>query len=169
MGDEVEVTRTGDGLDHGNTLVLPDVKVRFQIAPGTAAGLGVDGAEYVLLISGTEIGRGTTNADGEIPLPARAVADRTLTVRIFETEYAFEMHPGLQPIDDLDGRQKRLDVLGYMTGYQRGAIESDAPDDGRDGARTQQSINNLQADSDIAVDGDIGPQTLRALRAGMNE
>ena len=169
MGDEVDVTRTADDLDHGNTLVLPDVKVRFQIAPGTASGLGIDGAEYVLLISGTEIGRDRTNADGEIALPLRAVMDRTLTVRIFETEYAFEIHPGLQAIDTRRGQQKRLDIAGYMTGYQRSAVGSDEPDDGTDGTRTQQSILNLQADSDIGVDGDIGPQTLGAIRTAMNE
>lgn len=155
------VARTSEGEDLTNTLSVTRevVKIRFQIAPGTDANLGIADAEYRILSGGTEITSGQTNAEGEIEVPLQPLLTGAVTVRIFETDYNLTLHAGLEAVTTRKGQQKRFDILGYMTGYQLSPIGSDAPDDDNDGPRTQQSIMNLQADSGISIDGAIGAQT----------
>lgn len=165
------VARTSEGEDILNTLVVSRdiVKIRFQIAPGTDANLGIADVEYKLLSGGTEIGDGKTTTDGEVEIPLQPLLTGAVTVKIFDTDYNVTLHKGLEAATTRKGQQKRMDILGYLTGYQRDPIGNDVPDDGRDGTRTQQSIMNLQTDSNIDIDGDIGNQTRTQLTTKAGE
>lgn len=165
------VTRTSEGEDVLNTLVITRdvVKIRFQIAPGTGAGLGIADVDYKILSGGTEIVSGKTTADGEVEIPLQPLLTGAVTVKIFDTDYNVTLHKGLEAVTTLKGQQKRIDILGYMTGYQRDPIANDVPDDGTDGARTQQSIMNVQTDGNLTIDGDIGNQTRTELTTKAGE
>jgi hypothetical protein len=164
---DAEIMRNVAERDEVNTLVLHCVPIRFQIAPGTGAGLGIQGVNYVVTVNGTPFATGQTNADGEVQVPLVAGG---ATVRIFDTDYLVTPHPdGLVDITTRRGRQKRLDHLGYMTGYQLGPIANDVPDDDRDGTRTQQAIMNFQTDTGLTIDGDIGNKTEGKLRDETHE
>lgn len=167
MSEDAEVMRTAEATEDVNTIVLPTVPIRFQIAPGTGAGLGIENAAYTITVNGTQYSTGSTNADGEVMVP---LCPSGAVVRIFETEYTVTIHAdGLVDITTLRGRQKRLDHLGYLTGYQLTPIASDVPDDGTDGPRTQQAIMNFQTDTNLTIDGDIGAQTEGQLRTDTHE
>ncbi len=164
---DAAVMRTGAELEDVNTIVLPQVPIRFQIAPGTGAGLGIQGATYVVTVNGTQFATGQTNADGEVMVP---LTPGGAVVRVFETEYTVTLHAdGFVDITTMRGRQKRLDHLGYVTGYQLTPIASDTPDDGTDGPRTQQAIMNFQTDTGITIDGEIGAQTEQKMRDETHE
>jgi len=141
------------------------LKVRFQICGGEPNGLGISGAEYILLRNGVEIARGSTDGNGEVPIEYLPGEGHVL--RLFNTDYPIHLHAGLQPLTSLEGLQKRLDVLGYMTGYLLSPIENDTPDDGDDGPRTQQSVMNFQLDHNLLLDGIVGNQTRNALQSAV--
>lgn len=170
-GIEAPVARTSEGEDLANTLtaVTGVVKIRFQIAPGTDAGLGIASVPFRILSGGTEIGNGSTNADGEVEVPLQPLLTGAVVVRIFETDFNLTLHPGLQAVTTRAGRQKRYDILGYMTGYQLVPIGSAVPDDGTDGARSQQSIMNFQTDSNLGIDGAEGNNTRTQLTTKAGE
>jgi hypothetical protein len=168
---EAPVTRTSDGEDLANTLtaVRGVVKIRFQIAPGIDSGLGIADTPYRILSGGAEIATGSTNAHGEVEVPLQPLLTGMVVVKIFETDFNLRLHPGLQAVTTLEGRQKRYDILGYMTGYQLVPIGSEVPDDTLDGTRTQQSIMNFQADANIAIDGTDGNRTRNKLTTRVGE
>ena len=167
------LTRTMQGLTLLNTLVVPtgEVRLRFQIAPGTDSGLGIAGAQFSLLFGGAQFASGQTDANGELGIPIQQLLSGTVVVRIFDTDYNVSLHRGLQSIESLVGQQKRLDIMGYITGYQLGEFDnlSHRPDDGLDGVRTQQSIMNFQTDNSLSIDGEIGPQTKGALKSQVGQ
>ena len=165
------VTRCFDDEDLVNTLtaIREVVKIRFQIAPGTEAGLGIANAAYRILSGDTEIANGQTNADGEVEVPLQPLLTGPVTVRIFDSDYDLSLHAGLDAATTLAGQQKRYDILGYITGYQLGTPGNAAPDDGRDGTRTQQALMNVQADSNISIDGTVGNQTRTQLTTKAGE
>lgn len=161
----IEVMRTLAGLTGLNVLTLLTVPVRFQIAPGTSANLGISDVDYTISVAGAQVTIGRTGANGEVSVPLLAFLGGVPPVlRIFDTDFSLIVHPGLQPIGGLDGRQRRLEHLGYLTGYQLVAIGGATPDDNVDGPRTQQAIMNFQMDNTLTVDGDIGAQTTNKLR-----
>jgi hypothetical protein len=172
MASELDapVTRTSEGEDLANTLtaVTGVVKIRFQIAPGIDAGLGIADTPFRILSGGAEIATGSTNADGEVEVPLQPLLTGTVVVKIFETDFNLTLHPGLTAVTTRDGRQKRYDILGYMTGYQLVPFGSAVPDDGTDGTRTQQSVMNFQTDANLSIDGTDGNRTRTQLttRAG---
>lgn len=161
---EILAARTLSGLSTGVTLTIATAKLRFQIAPGGGSGLGITDARYSLCADGVEFASGQTDANGEVRIPLLPLFSGTVVLRVFGTEYNLSLHPKLQASASLPGQQKRLDILGYMTGYQLLEIANDVPDDGRDGARTQQAIMNIQTDKSLRIDGEMGPQTTGALR-----
>jgi hypothetical protein len=167
------VTRTAEGLEILNTLVVPtgEVRLRFQIAPGTGGGLGISRAQFSLLFGGEEFASGTTDANGEVGIPIQQMLSGGVVVRIFGTDYNVTFHPKLQPVGILTGQQKRLDIMGYITGYQLGEFRtaSGRPDDNINGVRTQQAIMNFQTDQSLDIDGVIGPQTINALKSQVGE
>jgi hypothetical protein len=150
------VARTAADQQGLNTLVVLTYPVRFQLAPGFADGIGIGGAEFVVTANGVEIARGTTDANGEVPIPIAPLFFGPVTVTVLGTDYVFAFDPQAEA-EALAGVQQRLEKLGYMTGYQLVPIASAAPADGRDGPRTQQSIMNFQCDENLGLDGVVGP------------
>ena len=169
MSIESLVARTFEGLDLLNTLEWPTFPVRFQIAPGTGSDLGIAKVDFSVLSNGVQIASGQTDANGEVQIPLLPVFFRGVCLRIFSTDYDLAIHPGLEPIDTLKGQQKRLEIIGYVSGYQLIAIASSVPDDGSDGPRTQQSIMNFQTDGNLDIDGEIGPRTTKLLKTQVGE
>lgn len=165
------VTRTSEGEDLVNTLtaIRDVVKIRFQIAPGTGAGLGIANADFRILSGGTEITSGQTNADGEVEVPLQPLLTGNVTVRIFDSDYNLTLHGGLEAVTTLRGQQKRYDIMGYITGYQLTTVGNAAPDDGRDGSKTQQAIMNVQTDGNLSIDGTVGNQTRTELTNKVGE
>lgn len=155
------IGRTSEGEDLVNTLtaVREVVKVRFQIGPGTGASLGIADADYKIMSGTTELASGKTTADGEIEVPLQPLLTGAVTVRIFESDFNLTLHSGLENVSTLKGQQKRYDILGYHTGYLRDVVGNSAPDDGRDGTKTQQCIMNFQTDGNLSIDGTVGNQT----------
>jgi hypothetical protein len=159
------LARTISGLDNLNTLVIPTFPLRFQFAPGRQSGVGTAGAAFQIFAAGQQIGGGITNNQGEVPVPiAQLVFSSPVVVHIFDTDYNVTMGPS-DVSESLPGWQKRLEVLGYMTGYQLVPIGSDRADDNDNGPRTQQSVLNFQIDQSLEVDGDIGPKTSGGLKS----
>ncbi len=173
MSDPINapVARTAEGEELVNTLVVSRevVKIRFQIAPGTDANLGIADVDYEVHSGGAVIKSDKTNADGEIEVPLQPLLTGAAIVKIFDTDYSLTLHAGLEGIRTRKGQQKRYDILGYMTGYQLTPIASAVADDGSDGPRTQQSIMNVQADSNISIDGGVGNQTRTQLTTKTGE
>jgi hypothetical protein len=158
------VMRTAAKLSTGNVFVFRKVPLRFQITPGTQEGVGIAGLDYTITLDGKIVGTGTTDADGEVEVPLDALIQGSPVLRILDTDYHLHLHPGLQPLDTLAGQQKRLDHLGYMTGYLTEPIGSAVPDDGVDSPRTQQAIMNFQMDREaVAIHGDMSSETIADL------
>jgi hypothetical protein len=161
----VEFMRSLGDLAGLNVLVLTTIPVRFQIAPGTANDLGVADLDFSITVDGTEVSSGTSDSNGEIPVPLLPLLVARPILHVLGTEYALRLHPDLEDIADLDGQQIRLAQLGYMLGYQLTAVDNDvADDDDEDGPRTQQAIMNFQMDKGLSVDGVVGPNTTKKLK-----
>jgi len=161
-----QLARRLPDLTHRNTLAVQSIPLRFQLAPGNASGLGVANVPYTISFGGLVVTSAETNADGEVSVPLPPLLSGAVTVRIFETDYEISLHPGLQVLTHIDGRQKRLESLGYMSGY---LVDRPLgrPDSGNDNSNTQQAIMNLQTDQAVAIDGVIGPQTEGRLKTAV--
>ena len=157
----IHLARALSELSSRNILTLRRVKLRFQIGGGTDDALGVENATWTLTLNGRAVGNGTTGADGEVSFLISP--GETLVLNIFDTDYNIRLHAGLQPVTQRNGQQKRLDALGYMTGYLRTPIASDQPDDGTDGPRTRQSLLQFQTDETLRMDSVPGNRTRTAL------
>jgi hypothetical protein len=167
-GRSVVAQRLAQGDSERTVIDVPTLlRIRFQICGGTAEGLDVPGADYEVRRGGTVIRRGTTRPGEDIEIHYRAGQEHRL--RIFDTDYVIRPHAGLAPVTELAGAQKRLEILGYLTGYQLEPLEDDPPDDSVDGPRTQQAIMNFQADRGLRLDGLLGEETRRSLEEAAGE
>ena len=92
------------------------IKLRFQICGGDSAGLGIQGADYLILQDSVQVDQGKTDGNGEITF--QYLPGKSHVVRIFNTDYEVRLDPQLPPINRTEGWQKRLEYLGYITGYQ---------------------------------------------------
>jgi hypothetical protein len=165
---EAIIARTAEGLAHLATLVLPSVRIRFQICPGTEAGLGIAGVDYQVLSNGAVFRSDVTDANGEATVPILLINQGGAVLRIFGTDYNLTFHP-LTALTTVTGQQKRLDVMGYFTGYQLLALANNPIDDGNDTTFFQQAIMNFQTDQVIAMDGVIGPVTRGKMQTAAGE
>jgi peptidoglycan hydrolase-like protein with peptidoglycan-binding domain len=162
---EAFISRTLDGLTHLSTLVLPTARMRFQICGGVAGGAGIDAVPFTVSFSGAVVMTGTTNADGEVSVPVLEGA----VLRIFDTDYTLGFQTALPAADTLAGEQKRLEVIGYFTGYLTTPLAATPTGDGNDSSMLQQAITNFQMDQTLTVDGLIGPQTRGRLKTAAGE
>lgn len=165
---EARVTRTSEGLSVLNTLVMPTVRLRFQLCPGTDAGLGISGVPYQVLLNGTKLKDDTTDANGEATVEILIIQQGGAALHIFDTDYNLSFSL-LRALSTTEGQQKRLDVMGYFTGYQLVALINNAIDDGVDTPGFQQAIMNFQTDQVIAMDGTIGPKTREKMKKAGGE
>lgn len=152
------VARTAADQTGVNTLVVLTYPLRFQLAPGAAGGIGIQGAEFIVSAGGVEIARGTTDANGEVPVPIAPLLLAPVTVNVLGTDYVLSFQPQDKP-EALRGQQQRLDKLGYMSGYLLQTPDPATTADNHDGPRTQQAIMNFQSDENLTLDGVIGGQT----------
>jgi hypothetical protein len=121
------VARTAHGLSHGNTLVAPIVRIRFQICPGTQANTGVAGLHYQISQNDRLIRSGDTDPNGELTIPVDLIDAGNLILRVLETDYTFEFYH-LRPLATLSGAAMRLDQLGYVQGIHINRPPLDASD-----------------------------------------
>ncbi len=160
---EARVTRTSEGLTVLNTLVMPTVRVRFQICPGNRAGLGIANVPYQVLLNGAKLKDDTTDANGEATVEILVIQQGGAVLHIFDTDYNLSFSV-LHALSATPGQQKRLEVLGYFTGYQLVALLNNPVDDGVDTPGFQQAIMNFQTDQVLAIDGIIGPKTRASMQ-----
>lgn len=166
---EALVQRVLEGLSHFNTLAMPTVRIRFQIAPGTGTGLGIDAVPFQVLIGTSVVHAGTTDPNGEVTVPIPFITAGNCVLRIFGSDYPLDFAPSLDAVTAVSGQLQRMDQMGYVTGYQLSNVVDPSTGTVRDTERSRQCCLNLQADAGIAIDDDIGPQTRGQLttRAGM--
>ena len=156
---EAFVQRVLEGLTQFNTIAMPIVRIRFQIAPGVGTGLGIAAVPFQVLVGGAPVHAGTTDANGEVTVPIPFIAAGNCVLRIFDTEFPLDFTPALDPVTAESGQAQRLDQMGYVTGYQLDATIDPSVEPTRAQPRSRQAALNLQADTGIAIDDDIGPQT----------
>ncbi len=157
----ISLARSLEALLTRNVLALRLVKLRFQIAGGTGGDLGIGHAPFTVLLDGAEVAAGQTDANGELIL--LIVPGETLEVQLLDTTYNVSFGPVLDAATTLGGQQKRLELLGYLTGHLLTPLANAVPNDGTDGPRTRQAALNLQTDQNLAIDADIGTNTRNAL------
>jgi hypothetical protein len=156
---EAYVQRVLEGLSHFNTIAMPIVRIRFQVAPGTGTGLGISGVPFQVQVGGVPVHAGNTDANGEVTVPIPFIAVGNCSLRIFDSDFPLDFQAALDPVANVKGQLQRLDQMGYVTGYQLDDTIEPSVEATRATPRSRQATLNLQADSDIAIDDDIGPQT----------
>lgn len=145
-----------------NVLALRVVKLRFQIAGGTGADLGTANAPFTITLGALQVGAGQTDANGELTL--LIAPGEILEVEVLGTIYNVSFGPAMDALTTLRGQQKRLEILGYLTGHLLIPLANTVPDDNTDGPRTRQAALNFQTDQNLLIDADIGTNTRNALR-----
>ena len=157
----VSLARSIESLLTRNVLALRAVKLRFQIAGGTGADLGTANAPFTASLGDLQIAAGQTDANGELTL--LIAPGEVLQLQVLDTTYNVSFGPVMDALTTLRGQQKRLDLVGYLTGHLLTALANSAPDDNTDGPRTRQGALNFQTDQNLAIDADIGTNTRNAL------
>ena len=166
---EAFVQRVLEGLSQFNTLAMPIVRIRFQIAPGTGTGLGIDAVPFQVLVAGAPVHVGTTDPNGEVTVPIPFIAAGGCVLRIFDSDFPLDFAPALDAVTAESGQLQRMDQMGYVTGYQLSDVIEPSTGATRNTERSRQCCLNLQADAGLAIDDIIGPitQTQLTTRAGM--
>jgi hypothetical protein len=166
---EAFVQRVLEGLPQFNTIAMPIVRIRFQIAPGTGTGLGIAAVPFQVQVGGVAVHAGTTDANGEVTVPIPFIAAGGCVLRIFDSEFPLDFTPTLDPVTSALGQLQRMDQMGYVTGYQLDATIEPSTSPTRNTERSRQCCLNFQNDAAIAIDDIIGNQTRTTLttRAGL--
>lgn len=153
MGD---VSKSGDGTKHGNTIIVQKVRIFFQVYPGVAgtdAQRGIAGVPYSVEIGPKDgialIFEGKTATDGGVELSIPK--DEMATLTIFDTEYLIASKRSIMGVDMVFGVQQRLGGLGYYLGE----IKAAAPDE-----KMATALLNFQADSNLNADGKFTADSL---------
>lgn len=156
----MQIARTLPDLAHGNRIVMRRVKVYFQQVPGKSgpdANRAIAGVPFAVHVGGQVASRGETAYDGAIEV--LAPAGQPVEVSIFGTTYAVGRSSELEPATNLDGRQRRLLMLGYELGEADGLM----------GLRYERAVLTFQADNALASDGQAGGQTQKTLQSACGE
>jgi hypothetical protein len=158
MANGRAVPRRESGASGHATIQRRPIELIFQRYPGTEAEAAIQGLNYEITVGGSPPSRGTTGADGKVTV--RLGSGETADLNIMGTTYVVRARTRLEPVDQLRGVQRRLNILGYNAG----------PVDGDMGPRTELAVLNFQADnSPLVIDGLPGPRTQRALRDRVGE
>ncbi|GEM_PF-818333 len=152
-----------------------EIRLRFQLCPGDANGLGISDLPYVIREGpspgGAERARGRTNGAGDVTVRIRP--SEILTLHILGTQYELDLHPGVQTLDGAAavshaGAKKRLDILGYVTGHLQDRVsegDDSLVDDDRDSPRAQNALQSFQADHGLISSAELTPETKSQLRS----
>ena len=156
----MKFARTADGLNHRNTLVFNTVKVYFQLYPGkdgSDADRGIAGLEWKLHGGGRVVAMGTTEADGS--LTVAVPAGITTELEILGSRYTLKVVRSLEAVTTVEGKQRRLSLLGYELGGV----------DGSWGHKSNKATLNFQANRGLNPDGEVGPTTQGSLTSQFGE
>ncbi len=152
------------GKAHG-ALDAPVIEVFFQKSPGRglAPDQGIADLEYEVRIGGKTTQTGKTGKDGLIKVTATG-PEITLDLRAGgRTVASYKLTWTDDPLEaaaTLEGRQRRLRLLGYQIGHA-GADGSGV--DGVTGGATERSILDFQVDHGLAADAAVGNNTQKRL------
>lgn len=145
-----EVSKSANGTNHGNTVVVHKIKIYFQVYPGvggTDAQRGIPGVPYsVEIVDSSGIGlesSGTTAKDGGVEIGIGAGESAILT--IFDTEYKITSKRGIIGVEAAMGVKQRLSGLGYYLKATDPAVDKE----------TRLALLNFQADSNLNADGEF--------------
>ncbi len=159
-----EVSKSASGTAHGNTVTFNRVRIVFQVFPGikgTDVQRGIAGVPYTLSTDGgkTVIKNAVfeTTTDGSVTflVPSNTPA----ILKIFDTEYQISALSSIEPKTTKKGVQSRLSLLGYELGDI----------DGKLGSKSDRSLLNFQADTDLNCDGKIDALTQNRLATDFGE
>ncbi len=139
-------------------LTFNTVDLIFQRYPGTEAASGIQGLKYEYTVAGSLPIQGTTAEDGRVRvrLPPGETANLTIMGSIYQVSARFE----IEPFNQTQGVQRRLNMLGFNVGPVNGVI----------GPSTEYAVLNFQADNaPLRVDGLPEPSTQQAIRDKVGE
>jgi len=138
----------------GHAALRPvNIEIIFQRYPGTEAASAVQGLNYSVQVGTGAVRNNSTGADGKVTVQLRSGQTARLTV--MGTEYRLRLRRTLEPVNQMRGIQRRLNMLGYHAGDE----------DGNLGPITEHAVLNFQADNNpLKADGLAGPQTRQRLR-----
>lgn len=152
------VPRREHGASGHATIRRRPIELIFQRYPGTEAAAAIQGLNYEITIAGSPPSTGTTGADGKVTI--RLGAGEVANLNIMGSTYEIRARTSLEPVTQLRGVQRRLNMLGYNAGAVDGIM----------GPITEHAVLNFQADNNpLLIDGLPGPRTQQALRDRVGE
>lgn len=159
-----EVSKSASGTAHGNTVIFKPVKIMFQVFPGVNgnnAQRGIADVPFTLSLDGgkTFVNAASfkTSIDGGVSFLVPSNTNAIL--KIFDTEYHISALDSIEAKTTRKGVQSRLSLLGYELGDI----------DGKLGSKTDWSLLNFQADSNLNADGRIDTFTQNQLAKDFGE
>jgi hypothetical protein len=140
------VPRAAAGTETSSTIVLIQLEIYFQVYPGTSTrdgtNIGIADQPYQITLSNASSSSGQTDADGKVLITVPPGV--TAQLRIFNTNYDVSATGTLEPITQLAGVQRRLQMVGYDLG-EHGV-------DGDIGQNTERAVLDLQYDAALDID-----------------
>ncbi|MBU3004263.1 peptidoglycan-binding domain-containing protein [Paraglaciecola arctica] len=158
----IPVPRAASGTETSSAVVLIQLEIFFQVYPGTSTqdgtNIGIADQPYQITFSNGNSSNGQTDADGKILITAPPGV--TAQLRIFNTDYDVTARGSLEPITQLAGVQRRLQMVGYELG-EHGV-------DGAIGQNTERAVLDLQYDAALNIDarGSVVNQQTRDMLSG---
>jgi len=143
----------------GHAALRPvNVEIIFQRYPGTEAASAINGLDYEVRVGEGAARANTTGADGKVIVQLRA--GQRARLNVMGTEYQLGLRRALEPVNQIRGVQRRLNMLGYNAGVVDGTI----------GPKTEYAVLNFQADNaPLKADGLPGRNTQRRLEQKVGE
>jgi hypothetical protein len=142
----IPVPRAAAGTETSSTIVLIQLEIYFQVYPGTSTrdgtNIGIADQPYQITLSNASSSSGQTDADGKVLITVPPGV--TAQLRIFNTNYDVSATGTLEPITQLAGVQRRLQMVGYDLG-EHGV-------DGDIGQNTERAVLDLQYDAALDID-----------------
>jgi hypothetical protein len=141
----IPVPRAAEGTQTSSTVVLIQLEIYFQVYPGTSTrdgtNIGIANQPYQITLSNGGASNGQTDADGKILITVPPGV--TAKLHIFNTDYEVSARGTLEPITQLAGVQRRLQMVGYELG-EHGV-------DGSIGQNTERAVLDLQYDAALNI------------------
>jgi hypothetical protein len=141
----IPVPRAASGTETSSAIVLIQLEIYFQVYPGTSTrdgtDIGIANQPYQITLSNGSSSSGQTDADGKVLITVPPGVSARL--HIFNTNYDVSARGTLEPITQLAGVQRRLQMVGYELG-EHGV-------DGDIGKNTERAVLDLQYDAALNI------------------